>query len=152
MRKVLYILAALMLITAVGCKKEEKKIDYKARLAGEWHCTPAEIDADIYVTFDAEGSFDLYQQIGEGRHRHYTGTWSSEESTLSGTYSDGSAWGSTYRMEFPDENTMKLTALNGSEEVMTYVREAVPAEVKEGCIEVKSSLRILNSQPQYRWL
>lgn len=138
MRKVLFALTALLLIVATGCKKEEKKIDYKAKLAGEWHCTPADIDADIYVIFAKEGDFDLYQQIGEGRHRHYTGSWTSEESTLSGTYADGSAWGSTYKMEFPDDNTMTLTALNGSEEVMTYVRETVPAEIKEGSIEVKS--------------
>lgn len=152
MRKILYILAALTLLAAAGCKKEEKKVDYKALISGEWHCSPADIETDVHAVFEADGCFDAYQKIGEGRYRHYTGTWSSEGSTLSGIYSDGSAWGSTYRMEFPDDNTMTLTALNGSEEVMTYFREAVPAEVKEGCIDVKSSLGILNSQPQYRWL
>ena len=137
---------------AVGCKKDKKPVDYKALITGEWHCVPSEIDADVYAVFEEDGGFELYQKVGEGRHRHYSGTWSSEGNTLSGAYADGSVWGSTYKMEFPDDGTMTLTALNGSEEVMTYLRESVPAEVKESCVEVKSSLRILNSQPQYRWL
>ena len=111
-----------------------------------------QIYAEIYVAFAAEGGFDLYQQIGEGRHRHYTGTWTLEGNILSGIYADETAWGSSYKVEFSDDNTMILTAQNGSEEIMTYVRESVPAEVKEGCIDVKSSFGMLNSQPQYRWL
>ena len=152
MKRLLYILAALMLITATGCKKDDKQKDLKAITVGEWHCVPEGIDADIYVTFAAEGGFDLYQQIGEGRHRHYTGTWTLEGNILSGIYADETAWGSSYKVEFSDDNTMILTAQNGSEEITTYVRESVPTEVKEGCIDVKSSFGMLNSQPQYRWL
>ena len=152
MKKILFIMAAIMLIVATGCKKEDKKKDLKAITVGEWHCVPEGMDADIYVAFAAEGGFDLYQQIGEGRHRHYTGTWTLEGNILSGIYADETAWGSSYKVEFSDDNTMILTAQNGSEEIMTYVRESVPAEVKEGCIDVKSSFGMLNSQPQYRWL
>ena len=138
MRRILFILTALMMIGAVSCKKEEKNIDYKAKLTGEWHYVPEDFEADIYAVFEADGNFDLYQQLGGGRHKHYSGTWSSEKSTLSGTYSDGNAWGSTYKMEFSDDNTMILTALNGSEDVRTYIREDVPDEVKKNCVEVKS--------------
>ena len=151
MKKILFILAALMVISATGCKKDEKLIDCKATLPGEWHCTPEGIDADIYAAFDESGSFDLYQRLGEGRYRHYTGTWKCEGNTLSGIYSDGSAWGSSYTVTFTDLDNMTLTALNGSEEVMAYAREPVPSEVKEDCIEAKSE-GMLNSHPQYRWL
>ena len=139
MRRILFILTALMMFVTVSCEKEDKKIDYKAKLTGEWHCVPDDFEADIYAVFEADGNFDLYQQLGGGRHKHYSGTWSSDNSTLSGTYSDGSAWGSTYRMEFSDDNTMTLTALNGSEDVKTYIRESVPAEIKNSCIEAKSA-------------
>ena len=90
--------------------------------------------------------------LGEGRYRHYTGSWSIEGDVLSGTYADGSAWGSSYKMSFSGKDSMVLTAQNSSEEAMTYSRESIPSEVKDGCIEVKSSLGMLNSQPQYRWL
>ena len=152
MKKLLFILAALMVIGTTGCKKDEKPIDYKATLVGEWHCAPENIDAEVYASFEEGGSFDLYQKVGEGRYRHYTGTWECEGNTLSGTYSDGAAWGSSYIVDFKDNDNMLLTALNGSEEVMTYTRESIPSDVKVDCIEVKSSLRMPNSQPQYRWL
>ena len=55
-------------------------------------------------------------------------------------------------MSFSGKDSMTLTAQNGSEEVVTYSRESIPSEVKDGCIDVRSSFGILNSQPQYRWL
>ena len=138
MKKLLFILTVLTLTIATGCNKEDKKIDYKASLAGQWHCIPDGMDADIYVEFTQEDDFALYQQLGEGRYRKYTGTWESEANVLSGTYADGTPWGSTYQMEF-EADIMTLTALNGSNEVMTYTRENIPGEVLEDCIEVKSS-------------
>ena len=138
MKKLLFILAALMLI-ATACKKEDKKVDYKKSIVGEWHCTPAEIDADVYVSFAEDGSFDLFQKIGEGRHRHYTGDWAIEGKTLSGHYADGTDWGSAYTMDFSTEGTMVLTALNGSEEAMVYVKEEIPSDIRNGAVEVKSA-------------
>ena len=35
---------------------------------------------------------------------------------------------------------MSLKALNGSEEIMKYSREAIPSEVIKGSIEVKSTV------------
>ena len=137
MKKLLFILAALTMLIATGCNKEEKKIDYKTAIVGEWHCAPADMEVDIYVEFKAEGDFALYQQLGEGRYRKYTGSWICEGNILSGTYTDGTPWGSSYQMGF-NADTMTLTAQNGSNEVMTYLKEAIPAEVLEESIEVKS--------------
>lgn len=137
MKKLLYMLAALTLILATGCTKEDKKVDYKSAIVGQWHCAPADMDADIYVEFEKEGDFALYQQLGEGRYRKYTGSWTNAENILSGTYTDGTPWGSSYQMAF-NGDTMTLTAQNGSNEVMTYVKQSIPDEVLADCIEVKS--------------
>lgn len=138
MKKVLLYAAALFaFVCAVGCKKEENKINYAETIIGEWHCTPEGLEADIYVSFDAEGGFELYQKIGEGRHRRYSGTYGIEGNTLSGTYSDGNPWGSSYSMESVSDKEMKLTALNGSEEVTNYFREDIPAEVKDNAVNTK---------------
>lgn len=137
MKKLLFMLAALMLITVTGCKKENKKVDYKTAIVGEWHCAPTDMDADIYVAFEKEGDFSLHQQVGEGRYRKYTGSWTCEGNVLSGTYTDGTPWGSTYQLDL-DADTLTMTALNGSNEVMTYVKQSIPEEVLEDCIEVKS--------------
>ena len=125
------------MIIATGCKKEEKKIDFKTAIVGEWHCAPDDMEVDIYVEFKAEGDFALYQQLGEGRYRKYTGSWTCEGNVLSGVYTDGTPWGSTYRLEL-NADTLTMTALNGSDEAMTYAKQSIPDEVLEDCIEVKS--------------
>ena len=59
-----------MLLVATGCKKDEKPVDYKGLLPGEWHCAAVEFGADVYASFEEDGDFDLYQMRGEGRYRH----------------------------------------------------------------------------------
>ena len=138
MKKSIYILIALLLV-ATGCKKD-KPVDHARLIIGEWHCTPETFEADVYLALDNDGTFDLYQQIGEGRHRHYSGEWELDGTTLSGTYSSGDDWGSGYQVSFSGDNTMSLKTLNGSEEVMKYSRKAIPSEVIKGSIEVKSTV------------
>ena len=62
MRKAIFILASVMLIAAVSCKKDENPVDYKAKLPGEWHYVSEDLDVDIYASFDENGDFHLYQQ------------------------------------------------------------------------------------------
>lgn len=151
-RIVLSSFVALTVILTIGCRKEEAP-DYSSKIVGEWKCSPEEFDAEIYVCFEKGGTFELFQKIGEGRHRRYSGTWVMNGRTLSGFYSEGTEWGSTYIVDFIDVNTITLTAQNGSEEVFTYFKESVPSDVREGSVDVRSEAPgILNSQPQYRWL
>lgn len=137
MKKYIYTLIALLLI-ATGCRKD-KPVDHAKLVIGEWHCVPGTFEADVYLAIDEAGTFDLYQQIGEGRHRHYSGEWTINDDVLSGTYSDGQPWGSEYQVSFSGSNTMTMKALNGSDELMDYYREAIPSEIIDGSIIVKSA-------------
>ena len=137
MKKSIFILIALVLM-ATGCRKD-KPADYAKLVIGEWHCVPETFEADIYLAIDEAGTFDMYQQIGDGRHRHYSGEWEINENVLSGIYSDGQSWGSEYQVSFSGGNTMTLKAMNGSDEVMGYSREAIPSEIIDGSITVKSA-------------
>ena len=137
MKKLLYILAAMAMFIATGCNKEENKTDYRTAIIGAWHCAPADMEVDVYVEFAEEGDFSLYQQVGEGRYRKYTGSWTCEGDILSGTYADGTPWGSSYQLQL-NADTLTMTALNGSGEVVTYVKGSVPDEVTKDSIEVKS--------------
>lgn len=119
-------MAAICLLTA--CEKELK---FPEKLYGEWHCTATSIDADIYVTFTADGYFSLYQKIGEGGYEIYTGKYdlnsSAEGYILSGEYSDGTQWGTEYTVDSNDKDTMTLTAEGITE---TYTRvNGIPEEV-----------------------
>ena len=135
-RVYLFIAALVAVFTFAGCKKnnDEPAIDNTAKVVGEWHCAPAEYDVDVYVAFNAEGTFDEYQRIGEGRYRHYNGTWTLNKDILSGVYFDGESWGSDYTVSFADD-TMTLTSTNESKETMTYFKETIPADVKSSAIE-----------------
>ena len=55
MKKILYMLAALALLVTTGCKKDEKPVDYKGLLPGEWHCAATEFEADVYACFEEDG-------------------------------------------------------------------------------------------------
>lgn len=135
--------AAAALAALSGCKKDDPAapgID----VSGEWHLQSSDkIDIsaegiDVYVSFLSSGSFEIYQKISDGRYRHYTGTYSATGDHISGTYSNGSAWGSGYTAVVSGE-TLTLTSDNASKEVTVYAKEEIPAEVKDGAVEVKSA-------------
>ena len=136
MKAKFYLLTLCAALAFVGCGKENDapKVDNATKVVGEWHCAPEGYDVDVYVAFDAAGTFDEYQRLGEGRYRHYEGTWSVNKSVLSGVYADGTEWGSTYTLTFEGE-TMTLTANNDLAEAITYTKVTIPAEVKNEAIE-----------------
>ena len=134
--RIYFLTAVLCALALVGCGKEKDtpKVNNATKIVGEWHCAPEGYDVDVYVAFDAAGSFEEYQRLGEGRYRHYAGTWSVDKSVLSGVYADGTEWGSTYTLSFEGE-TMTLTANNESAEAIVYTKTTIPTEVKDEAIE-----------------
>lgn len=138
MKARIYLFATLLFaaLAFVGCGKEKDtpKVNNATKVVGEWHYAPEGMDVDVYVAFTAEGTFDEYQRLGEGRYRHYAGTWSVNKSTLSGVYADGTEWGSSYTLSF-DGDTMTLTADNDSAEAIVYTKTTIPAEVKDEAID-----------------
>lgn len=127
---------ALVAFAITGCDKDNEPSanNLKTKVVGEWHYVSEEYDADVYVAFTSEGTFDEYQRLGEGRYRHYSGTWTMKNSVLSGLYDDGVEWGSSYKVSFAGD-TMTLTATNKSAEALTYIKEGIPEEVKATAIE-----------------
>ena len=131
---IMAVLCAALLFVGCGKEKDTPKVNNATKIVGEWHCAPDGYDVDVYVAFDADGSFEEYQRLGEGRYRHYAGTWSVDKSVLSGVYADGTEWGSTYTLSFEGE-TMTLTANNESAEAIVYTKTTIPAEVKDEAID-----------------
>lgn len=130
------VLALAVMAAAVSCgKKAEKPLD----ITGEWNLTRVETRAttigdqsvDVYISFTSTNSFELYQMLGTGRYRKFSGSWTLTEKTLSGKYSDGKLWGSTYEVEITDD-VMTLSSASG--EVSTYRKAAIPDSVKSEAI------------------
>lgn len=134
MKKIIYIIAAaLCLLTS--CKKE---MTLEEKFIGDWHCSATSVDAEIYVSFSADKTFALYQQIGEGAFRVYNGTWSLEGNRLGGQYNDGTRWGSEYDVTSADDNTLTLTA-EGISETYRRVNGGIPEEVLKSCVTIVRS-------------
>lgn len=155
MKHIIYSLLLIVMVTMTsGCKDKEEVIPTETvpEIVGEWHCEVDRLEVDIYIGFNAAGTFELYQKIGDGFYRKYTGTWKMDGNILSGSYSDDEVWGSSYVVSFDGDSKMTLEATEDPHESYTYSRESIPSEIIDGSVDVKTSGLMLNSQPQYRWL
>lgn len=123
-----------------GCKKDNGTPD----ITGEWKLD--DISAitrgetygiNVYLVLSPDGVFHIWQQLQEGRYKHYTGTWTQNHKVINGVYADGKAWGIDSYVVSVSGDTLKLTAQNGSREVTTYIRTSVPEDVKAGAVEAQ---------------
>ena len=141
MKRILYIIIAALSIVSCGSKNKDtgkEELTLEQKLYGEWHSTKLAIDADIYISFMENGRFELYQQIGEGAHRVFRGTWNLEEDLLTGKYNDGEDWAAAYRISI-ENKTLTLTSANDAAEVSRFTQTQIPPEVKEGSFVVVKS-------------
>lgn len=140
MKKFLYILTAALMSIACGDKNGGKtELTLEQKLIGEWHSTTLAISADIYIDFNEDKTFELYQQIGEGAHRLYRGTWNLEGDILTGKYNDGEDWAAAYLIVI-DGKTLTMTSQNDAAETAVYEKTEIPAEIEDTCeIVVKST-------------
>ena len=140
--KLALLLAGALALLITGCKPDEPEgnggATGKAGIAGQWVLsafTTKSVDVagtkvDVYLDFVSDGSFTIYQQIGQGWYSKFTGTWDYDGVVLSGTYSDGKQWGSLYNVSVTAE-TLVLTTVSGKEEY-TYKSTTIPENVKNG--------------------
>lgn len=136
--KIKNIVAALAISAAVlaGCKKIDPVL---AGMIGQWHYAGEEVD--IWIDLGSDGGFALYQKLGDSPYVAYKGVWTYAEGVLSGSYIEEvktgtepvyHPWGSKYKVELDGTSvpaTLTLTALNASEERITYTRATIPSEI-----------------------
>ena len=133
MKSRVLILAAILLSALVSfssCKKEEKMLDVK----GEWELTEVKMatksalvgaeTVTVYVKFSEDGTFAMYQMVGDGRFVAFSGSWKLAGSTLSGTYADGTSWASSYEVSV-DNSTLTMTTEDGAD-VFVYKACTIP--------------------------
>ncbi len=134
MKKYLIIAVALMMALC-GCKKKPEPLT----VTGQWQLSNIEMTKsvkvgsetiDVYLEFLEDGTFNIYQTLGKGRPRHYTGTYTLTENLLSGKYSDGKAW--SYEASKEDGNL--VLANPQGREVDTYISATIPQDVRDTAI------------------
>ena len=129
-----------MLMVSCGEKGgKQPELTLEQKLCTEWHSTTLSLDADIYLSFEENNTFELYQKIVEGAYRLYRGTWNLEEDILTGKYNDGEDWAAAYQISIEGE-TLTMTSKNDAAEVSVYKKAEIPSNVKEGSETIVKSL------------
>lgn len=132
MKRTIYTILAALLLTATGCEKPADRLIDK--IVGEWHYTAEEngVAEDVWLSFGADGTFEMYQKIGEGPYWHSTGEYTADPATdiLTGVYSDRYPWKYSYKVE-AGTGTLQMSAVEIEGHTVTYTREAIPAEVRD---------------------
>ena len=147
MKKIFALAAVLLTIAACGGKDNPDTPSptpgggggggstTKLDVTGSWELSGVEtkvsvgsVNVSVYISFTSDGSFTLYQKIGEGRYSVFTGTYTlSSDNKLSGKYSNNAAWG-PYTAALSG-GKLTLTSAGGKE-VDTYTKiSSIPAAV-----------------------
>lgn len=144
-----YIAAALIAASALtSCIKDNptpgEEPAQDNTITGTWHLASwtGLTSADIYVSFNENGSFDLYQRLYSPIYEHLTGSWSLDGDILSGTYDDGIPWRTDYKVRINASGDMlTLVATDNAEDKATYNKAEIPEEILSGDLSLKSSER-----------
>ena len=119
----LFSVAAAVLMTACTTGKEEKAID----ITGTWDLIGIEVTkaaqlgdetVSVEITFNADKTFSITQTLGGGRAEEFAGSWQLAGNVLTGKYSNGKAWGSSY--EESVENSTLTMIPESKEEIYSY--------------------------------
>jgi len=132
MKRTIYTILAALLLTATGCEKPADRLIDK--IVGEWHYTAEEngVTEDIWLSFSADGTFEMFQKIGEGPYWHSKGEYTADPATgiLTGVYSDRYPWKYSYKVE-AGTGTLQMSAVVIEGHTVTYTLAAIPAEVRD---------------------
>lgn len=125
-------LAVMLVLAAVGCDKESENIRVTLNdIVGEWHLVEMnnkEVPFSVYIVFNDDESFDIYQQVYELSYVKYSGNYTLEGAILEGSYLDGYDWKNSYKVSI--QSSPKCLILKGDDEVLVYEPCAVPDDVK----------------------
>lgn len=132
MKRTIYTILAALLLTATGCENPADRIIDK--IVGDWHYTAEEngVAEDVWLSFGADGTFEIYQKIGEGPYWHSTGEYTADPATgiLTGVYSDRYPWKYSYKVEV-ESRKLEMLAVELEGYMVIYTRETIPAEVRD---------------------
>ena len=123
-----------MIVAACGGKNDEKKgLD----ISGQWELFDIETKAaqigdaeiEVYIEFNKDNTFNLWQMIGAGRFEKLTGTWTLNQNVLSGKYSDKKDWGTTYDVAVESGNLV-MTEMKTGKETCIYRKCTIPSDIQ----------------------
>ena len=140
-------LALLMFVALPSCNDDKNGgknsvSELQKNIVGEWQLTDwngAAQPFDVYVDFNEDGSFEMYQRVYELNYVLYTGTYSISGDILTGSYADGTDWKCGYKGEVAeDKSTLTLYSQEDVSLVSVYASTTIPEDVKAEASETRS--------------
>ena len=127
--------AAVLMPSCSESSKQKADTAY-AMIVGEWHMVSysgeMSENVDLYMKFDADRKFVLYQKVRFPYFVKYGGQYSITDGVLTGLYDDNTPT-NTYKVEFGDENKrLILTKSDTPDDITVLIREAIPSSVTDG--------------------
>ena len=102
----------------VGCWKLETFAGFQA-------------DTDVYIAFNADNSFTLYQRSDSHNYTTFIGSYNMDKATsiISGVYSNGTEWAHQYKILTLDAKSLVWENCDNPAEVSEYSRSKAPQYV-----------------------
>lgn len=122
-------LVVLSLVLMTACKNKDNNRGDNDAVVGEWALVSwnEEIpEFNVYISFAADGSFAIYQQVWSLDYELFTGTFTISGDTLNGTYADGTKWASEYKFAKSDKT---LTLVDSTDVTGVYEKCTIPEEI-----------------------
>lgn len=137
--KIFFAIAAVLFTIACnpnGGNDDNVKWVDNGTLIGEWTLTSwagsEEAKPQIYMSFNDDSSFDLYQQSYSVIWFHYEGNYALNNNVLTGAYADGTPLACDYKVEFSNNGKMiRLTSTKSASDVAIYTATEIPSWIVE---------------------
>ena len=123
-------LAMMLLVALTGCG--EKESGKGVKVAGEWQLVQwndATPEFKVYIDFNADGTFEMYQQVWSFDYELYTGKYVVTGDVMTGTYADGSNWACGYKVNVVD-GQLTMYSQEDQSETSLYEKCTIPEEIK----------------------
>lgn len=133
----------LVLIAMTACENGGGKKD-NSKIVGEWRIESwdnMEPSFDVYIAFNEDGTFDIYQQVYSLNYEYYGGSYALAGDVLSGEYADGTAWATTYTVSVSeDRSQLTMTSQESVGVTSVYFKESIPEEIKEEAAQTRAQI------------
>ena len=136
----IFALAILAAMTIVGCEPKAPNGE-KGELSGEWVLTSwneAEPEFNVYVDFNPEGTFAIYQQVWSFDYECFTGTYTVNGDIVTGVYEDGSNWACGYKFA-KSGDTLTMYSQEDQSVVSIYTKCEIPQSIIEEATATRST-------------
>lgn len=125
---------AVLAFLMAGCGGNDKKedaINYDGWMLSTWN-GGTELSGKVFLQLNGDMTFVLYQCIDTPGYQKLTGTYSIDGQVISGVYSSGIPWESSYVIEKQTKTELQLRS--EKEIVSLYTAVEVPAYAKDGVV------------------